>query len=462
MTAASGTAGFTPVFPERHDARLPLFRLIRTVRENTIGTWTRQSYEREIMVYRMVLRPIIVANHPDLIRHVMLDNAANYTRDPVGKRVLEPGLGNGLLTSEGGDWKRQRRMMAPIFQPRRLAGFAGIMTERAAMLAERLAALPQGRSIDIAEQMMLVTLEIIAQTMFGADSSTDLSAVGAAMDRYQITVRPNIPDLLGLPRWVPRPDAARGRRALAEMDAIIRDLIRRRRERAAAGGDLGSDMLGLLLSAVDDESGSGMSDTEVRDQMATFFLAGHETTATALAWCWYLLAHAPEVEAKLHAELDGALQGRAPEYGDYDRLVYTRMVIEEVLRLYPPAHTTARLAIADDRFGDLELPRGTNVVISPWLMHRHKLHWANPDVFDPENFSPERSAARRRFTYLPFGAGPRICIGQGFAMIEAVLILAALAQKLKFRLVPGAKVEAVAKITLRPSPGLPMTVERRS
>lgn len=454
--------GFVPIYPERHETRLPLFQLIRTVRENTIGTWTRQSYERDIMVYRMMFRPIVVANHPDLIRHVMLDNAVNYTRDPVGKRMLEPGLGKGLLTSEGADWKRQRRMMAPIFQPRRLAGFAGIMTDRAAALAERFCALPSGQGFDAAEQMMLVTLDIIAQTMFGADPATDVSAVGAAMDRYQATVRPNIPDLLGLPRWVPRPDAAEGRRALTEMDAIIRDLIRRRRERAAQGGDLGGDMLGMLLAAVDDENGGGLSDQEVRDQMATFFLAGHETTATTLAWCWYLLAHAPEVEARLHAELDRVLNGRLPEYGDYESLVYTRMVIEEAMRLYPPAHTTARLAQADDRFGDLELPKGTNVVISPWLMHRHKLYWSNPDVFDPENFAPERAAKRRRFTYLPFGAGPRVCIGQGFAMIEAVLILATLAQKLRFRLVPGAKVEAMAKITLRPSPGLPMTAERRN
>jgi cytochrome P450 len=462
MTAGSEAMEFVPVHPARHDTRLPLFQLIRTVRENTIGTWTRQSYERDILVYRMAFRPIVVANHPDLIRHVMLDNAANYTRDPVGKRMLEPGLGKGLLTSEGADWKRQRRMMAPIFQPRHLSGFAAIMTERAALLADRLAALPAGQSVDMAEQMMLVTLDIVARTMFGADATTDVSAVGAAMDRYQMTVRPNIPDLLGLPRWVPRPDAAEGRRALAEMDAIIRELIRRRRAKAVDGGDLGGDMLGMLLAAVDDENGGGLSDREVRDQMATFFLAGHETTATALAWCWYLLAHAPAVEDRLHAELDRVLNGRAPEYGDYDSLVYTRMVIEEALRLYPPAHTTARLAQADDRFGELELPKGTNVVISPWLMHRHRLYWANPDVFDPENFAPERVAQRRRFTYLPFGAGPRICIGQGFAMIEAVLILATLAQKLRFRMVKGAKVEAVAKITLRPFPGLPMTAERRN
>lgn len=457
MTAASDSLGFIPAFPARHDRRLPLLQLLKTLRENAIGTYTQDAFERDVIIYRLGFKPMILANHPDLIRHVMLDNAANYERDPVGKRLLEPGLGNGLLTSEGAEWKRQRRMMAPIFQPRRLAGFAAIMTDYAERLAGKLAALPPNCHVDMAEQMMLLTLDIIARTMFGSDEGTDVSAVGEAMDRYQVTVRPNIPDLIGLPRWVPRPDAREGRRAVAEMDAIINSLIQRRRERS----DPGTDLLGLLLAARDDETGAALDDREVRDQMATFFLAGHETTATALAWTWYLLSHAPDVEAKLHAELDSLLGGRAATYGDYEKLTYTRMVLEEAMRLYPPAHTTARQANADDRFGDIAIPAGTMVVISPYIMHRHRLYWQNPDVFDPENFAPEKTAQRRRYTYLPFGAGPRICIGQGFAMIEAVLILATLAQKLRARLVPGAKVAPVAKITLRPSPGLPMTIEPR-
>lgn len=455
--AASDSLGFVPAFPARHERRLPLLQLLKTLRENAIGTYTQDAFERDIIIYRLGFKPMILANHPDLIHHVMLDNAANYERDPVGKRLLEPGLGKGLLTSEGTEWKRQRRMMAPIFQPRRLAGFAAIMTESSERLAAKLAALPPTCHVDMAEQMMLLTLDIIARTMFGSDDTTDVSAVGEAMDRYQMTVRPNIPDLIGLPRWFPRPAAAEGQRALAEMDTIINGLIQRRRDQPEPGNDL----LGLLLAARDDETGAALDDREVRDQMATFFLAGHETTATALAWTWYLLSHAPDVEAKLHAELDAVLGGRAATYADYDKLVYTRMVIEEAMRLYPPAHTTARQAIAADRFGEIAIPPGTMVIISPWIMQRHKLYWSNPDAFDPENFAPEKAAQRRRYTYLPFGAGPRICIGQGFAMIEAVLILATLAQKLRARLVPGAKVTPVAKITLRPSPGLPMTLQPR-
>ena len=457
MTAASDSLGFIPAFPARHERRLPLLQLLKTLRENAIGTYTQDAFERDIIIYRLGFKPMILANHPDLIRHVMLDNAANYERDPVGKRLLEPGLGKGLLTSEGANWKRQRRMMAPIFQPRRLAGFAAIMTEYSERLAGKLAALPSTCHVDMAEQMMLLTLDIIARTMFGSDDGTDVSAVGAAMDRYQATVRPNIPDLIGLPRWVPRPAAGEGQRALAEMDTIINGLIQRRRERIEPGNDL----LGLLLAARDDETGAALDDREVRDQMATFFLAGHETTATALAWTWYLLSHAPDVEARLHAEVDGLLGGRAATYADYEKLTYTRMVLEEAMRLYPPAHTTARQAVAEDRFGEIAIPPGTMVIVSPYIMQRHRLYWRNPDAFDPENFAPEKAAQRRRYTYLPFGAGPRICIGQGFAMIEAVLILATLAQKLRARLLPGAKVTPVAKITLRPSPGLPMTIQSR-
>ena len=452
-------SGFIPVRPLPPEKRGSLIGVIRTVRDNVIAAWGREAYEREHIHYRMFLRRILLANDPAIIRHVMLDNWSNYPRDPLGQRILEPGLGNGLLTSSGADWKRQRRMLAPIFSPRNVQSFGPLMVDCAAALADRL---HNGAGVDMADAMMHTTLDIIARSMFGADVETDVSAVGAAMDAYQHTVRPGVADLLGLPDWFPRPGAAKGRAALAAMDAIINDLIARRRKAIAQGQPAGSDMLGLLLAARDDEGdGSGLNDAEIRDQMATFFLAGHETTATALSWCWYLLAHDEKVEARLHAELDAALPGRDPVWSDIDKLPYARMVIEEAMRLYPPAHSTSRIALADDHVGDVRIKAGTAVIISPWLMHRHKLFWKNPERFDPENFSPEASAERPRFVYLPFGAGPRICIGMGFAMAEAILILATLARRFRFRLLPGAVVTPVAKITLRPQPGLPMQAYNR-
>ncbi|WP_374634146.1 cytochrome P450 [Ferrovibrio sp.] len=451
--------GFIPVRPQPPVKRGSLISVIRTVRDNVIAAWGQEAYERAHIQYRMLLRRILLANDPAIIRHVMLDNWGNYPRDPLGQRILEPGLGNGLLTSSGADWKRQRRMLAPIFSPRRVQAFGPLMVECAAALGNRL---HNGAPVDMADAMMHATLDIIARSMFGADADTDVSAVGAAMDAYQVTVRPGVADLIGLPEWFPRPGAAKGRAALAAMDAIINDLIGRRRKAIANGRPAGDDMLGLLLAARDEEGdGTGLNDAEIRDQMATFFLAGHETTATALAWCWYLLAHDTAVESRLHAEIDAVLPGRDPVWGDMEKLPYTRMVIEEAMRLYPPAHSTSRVALADDRIGDLTIKAGTAVIISPWLMHRHKLYWKNPERFDPENFSPTASAARPRFVYLPFGAGPRICIGMGFAMAEAVLILATLARRFRFRMAQGAVVTPIAKITLRPQPGLPMVAQSR-
>ncbi len=451
-------AAFVPVKPQPMQRR-NLIKIIRTIRDNVVAAWGEEAYERDYVQYKMFMRRVVLANHPDMIRHVMLDNVANYVRDPLGQRILEPGLGNGLLTSEGLDWKRQRRLMAPIFSPRRIQSFGPLITERAAALADTL---QSGQRIDMAEAMMHVTLEIIARSMFGADPASDVSQVGAAMDAYQVTVRPSIPDLLGLPAWFPRQGAAKGRAALSQMDSIINGLIERRHRLIAQGQPAGDDLLGLLLSARDTEGdGSAMEDREVRDHMATFFLAGHETTATALSWAWYLISQDAAVQAKLWAEIDGVLQGRDPDWGDIEKLVYTRMVIEEAMRLYPPAHTTSRVALQDDRVLDVAIAKGTAVVISPWLMHRHRRYWSEPDRFDPENFAPERAAQRPRFVYLPFGAGPRICIGMAFAMAEAVLILATLARRFRFDLAPGAQVEPVAKITLRPQPGLPMIASKR-
>ncbi len=456
--AVVDAADFMPVKPQPLQRR-NLFKVIRTIRDNVVAAWSEEAYERDYIHYKMFMRRVLLANHPDLIRHVMLDNVANYVRDPLGQRILEPGLGNGLLTSEGLDWKRQRRLMAPIFSPRRIQSFAPLMTERAAALGD---ALQSGQQFDMAEAMMHVTLEIIARSMFGADPASDVSQVGAAMDAYQVTVRPSIPDLLGLPAWFPRQGAAKGRAALSQMDSIINGLIERRRMLIAKGQPAGDDLLGLLLSARDTEAdGSAMDDREVRDHMATFFLAGHETTATALAWAWYLLSQDAAVQAKLWAEIDSVLPGRDPDWGDIEKLPYTRMVIEEAMRLYPPAHSTSRVALKDDHAMGIDIPKGTAVIVSPWLMHRHRRYWAEPDRFNPENFAAPQAAARPRFVYLPFGAGPRICIGMAFAMAEAVLILATLARRFRFDLVPGAKIEPIAKITLRPQPGLPMIASKR-
>jgi cytochrome P450 len=427
------------------------------LRKNSLAAWTDDAYREDILESHILFRHIFIVNCPDGVRHVLLDNADNYVKSFIARQLLKP-LGQGLLNSEGAQWRRQRRTMAPAFHPRRVADFSPAMVEATLNMLSGWAREPGAVVRDVAEEMARLTLDIITRTMFSSDIRERADEVRAALVGYQrVGGRPSLPDLLGLPRWVPRFHAARIRNAGLALDEIIYGIIERRRQ--SGGPD--DDLLGLLLAARDEDTGAAMDDVELRDQLATIFTAGHETTANALAWTWYLLALHPAVEAKLHRELAVTLGGRAPGIADVENLPYTRMVVEETLRLYPPAHTMSREALADDEIAGRKVPKGSAVLVSPWLIHRHEKLWDRPRVFDPERMAPERAQARSRYAYLPFGTGPRICIGAGFAMQEAVLILATIAQRFRLRLAFGHKVEPVGLITLRPGGGLSMLCEAR-
>jgi cytochrome P450 len=296
--------------------------------------------------------------------------------------------------------------------------------------------------------------------MFSSDSDDIVTIMGRSAGRYQAEMRPNIMDMLGWPRWLaslPRRGVAQ--RTLGEFDQVIDRLIN---ERTRDPENYPKDLLARLISARDEQTGGGMSAQEVRDHVITIFLAGHETTAMAMTWTWFLLSQHPQEESKLHAELDSALGGRVPAHEDLGKLTYTRMVVEESMRIYPPVHTIARQAIGDDRLVNRHISKGSAILIAPWLLHRHVKLWENPGRFDPERFSPERAAARPRFSYLPFGGGKRICIGAAFALAEATVLLASLAQRYSLRVVPGHKVEPQGLITLRARHGMKMLLTPRS
>jgi cytochrome P450 len=306
---------------------------------------------------------------------------------------------------------------------------------------------------------MQATLHIISRAMFSSDSDEIVDAVEASVAQYQTRIRPRLLDFLHFPEWFtnlvsPLP-------TLGIFDEFDRKVDRLLTERGRAPDAEPKDLLARLLAARDNETGGGMTAKEVRDQVVTIFMAGHETTAQALSWTWYLLSQHPSVETKLYAELDAVLGGRTPRYDDIAKLRYTRMVIEESMRLYPPAHTLSRSPIAADEVLGQRIPPRAEVLIVPWLLHRKPSLWDNPDRFDPERFAPERAAARPRFAYIPFGGGPRICIGAAFAMSEAMLILATITQRYRLRLKPGFPVEPQGLITLRPRHGLRMFLERR-
>ncbi len=439
--------------------RPKLRQSLRAMRDNAAAAYGPDDFSADIIVQRILWRRMFVINEPEAIRHVVLDNAANYTKSEVGRRLLEPGLGRGLLTSEGETWRRHRRIMAPAFDPRSVAGYAPIMTEVTQGLLAKWDAMTAPREVDVAAAMMHATLHIISRAMFSSDSDEIVDVVEAGVNLYQTKVRPSLPDLLHLPQWLARllaPFPTTG--VFDEFDEKVDRLLT---ERGRAPDAEPKDLLARLISARDAETGGGMTAKEVRDQVVTIFMAGHETTSQALSWTFYLLSQHPGAEAKLHDELAGVLQGRTPRYDDLANLRYTRMVVEESMRLYPPAHTFGRQPIADDKVLGQRIPAGSEVLIVPWLLHRKPSLWENPDHFDPERFAPERAAARPRFAYLPFGAGPRICIGAAFAMAEAMLILATIAQRYRMRLKPGFAVEPQGLITLRPRYGLKMLLEPR-
>jgi cytochrome P450 len=443
--------------PPRFRGRMPLLRFLRTLRDSSVATYGEEMFEQPVFERRVLWQRYLIVNAPRGIERVLLDNAGNYVKSRVARRLVEPGIGRGLLTSEGDAWRRQRRIMAPSFDHRSLMSYTPVMTEAAAVLLARWDRLPEGAPLDIAAEMMRLTLKIIARAMFSTDADDVGSIVEEAVGRYQREVRPGLVDLLNLPDWWPRPGTRRWSRIFDRLDAVIDGLVRRE---PAPGGE-SKDLLARLQQARDTETGQPMDPRDLRDQVVTIFMAGHETTAQALTWTWYLLSQHPAEEARFHAELDSVLGGRAPRFEDLARLRYARMVLEESMRLYPPAHTMSREALAEDEIEGHRVAKGSVVSIVPWVIHRHRLLWDRPDVFDPERFAPARAAERPRFAYIPFGGGPRICIGAGFAMTEALIILAMLGQRYRLRLAPGAAVEPVGLITLRPRHGLPMLLERR-
>jgi len=440
--------------------RLSFFEFVRALRESAIESFAQEAYELDIVERRILGRHLYVVNDLAAIKHVLIDNASNYRKTELTRRVLEPGLGKGLITSEGETWRQHRRAMSPAFDHRSIAAYTPVMTGAAEELLAEWDKLPAGTGVDVQTAMMAVTLDIISRTMFSSDSDDIVSIMGRSAGRYQAEVRPNIMDVMGWPKWLaglPRRGAAK--RTLGEFDRIIDRLID---ERTRDPGNYPKDLLARLIAARDEQTGGGMSAQEVRDQIITIFLAGHETTAMAMTWTWFLLSQHPYEESKLHAEIDSVLGGRAPTHEDLSRLTYTRMVVEESMRIYPPVHTIGREAIGADTLAGRVIPKGATILIAPWLLHRHVKLWENPGRFDPERFSAERTAARPRFSYLPFGGGKRICIGAAFALAEATVLLASLAQRYSLRVVPGHKVEPQALITLRARHGMKMLLTPRN
>lgn len=417
-------------------------------RGGPLPLFTRAAREHgDVVRLRFAHRITHLITLPEHIKHVFQDDQKNYSKETRGFKALREVLGLGLLTSEGETWLRNRRIAQPAFHRQRIAALAGVMSRAAADMADSWQAHAEsGRPFDVAEEMMRLTLRIVGETLLSTDVSREADTVGRAVAQVLRLTRDRIYRTVPVPLAIPTPSNRRFREALATLDDIVFRMIeeRRRAERRP------NDLLTMLLEARDEQTGQGLSDRELRDEAMTIFLAGHETTANALTWTFYLLSLHPEAFRRVRAELAEVLGGRLPTADDAAKLPYTTMVLQESMRLYPPAWMVSRAAREDDIIGGYHIPKGSYVFSSPYITHRHPKLWENPEGFDPERFSPERVAAMPRFAYFPFGGGPRICIGNAFAMMEAQLLLATLAQRWRLDLAPGLRVEPEPLITLRP------------
>ena len=417
---------------------------------------------------KLLGKRIYFVNDAEYVKRILLDNLANYPKSVTYRNNLRPFLGDGLLISEGDFWKRQRRLAQPAFHLRRLKALAATMADCAARMAQGW---EHGKVIDVTPAMNAVTMEIVAKTLFGADVTRDIGTVAAAMTVLgEETGRIRPTAFFELPEFVTRPRGKKFAEAVATLDAIVNRIVAQRRAEMDQGAAAQDDLLSMLLEARDEESGQGMTDRQLRDELVTLFLAGHETTAISLAWTFHLLAQNPQAEAKLHTEVDavlgtGSAARAAPTFDDLERLPYARMVAEESMRLYPPAYVFSRRAVADDQLGPWLMPAGAHIVLSPYALHRRPDYWTEPDTFNPERFAPNASgkdaAGRPKHAYLPFGGGPRICIGNSFAMMEHAIVLAAAVRHWRLESIPGHIVRTEPRITLRPRGGLPMRVMRR-
>jgi len=398
---------------------------------------------------------IYCVSHPEAVRDVLVTHQNKFKKSRMLERARVL-LGDGLLTSEGGHHRRQRRLVQPAFHRDRLAGYGAVMVDRAALVRDQW---QSGQSFDVLQEMMRLTLAIVAQTLFSTEVDSEADEIGTALTEvfslFEIILMP-FSEIL---EKLPLPAVRRFKRARKRLDETIYRLIA---ERRASGVDAG-DLLSMLLMArieEDEEGSGGMSDEQVRDEALTLFLAGHETTADALTWAWYLLSQNPEAEAAFHAELDRVLAGRLPSFDDLPQLRYTEAVFAEALRLYPPAWGIGRRALEDYQVGDFAIPARSVVLLSPYVVHRDPRWFPEPLAFRPERWLAEDSA-RPKFAYFPFGGGARVCIGERFAWMEGTLLLAVIGQRWRLRLEAGHRVETHARITLRPKFGLRMIAERR-
>jgi cytochrome P450 len=450
---------FTPPAVRPPDKPLSPLASLAVLRRNIVEAWDGELFDIPFRQGRWFGWPYLQACDPDLMQAVFLDKADCFLKSEAQQRVLRPAVGDGLLTVEGEAWRTQRRAAAPAFRHAALLRLLPAMAEVAEATAARLADAPDGEPVDVTPLMTRAALDVVMQTLMAGDESFDLATAGPMMVRYLESVGTvKLLDLLGAPDWIPRPGRARNRRENARVRAMATASLHARRARGQFDS---GDLLGDLIAARDPETGLGLTDQELVANILTFIGAGYETTAVALTWALYLVASAPDVQARLHEEAARVLGDRPITGEDVARLTFHDQVIKETMRLYPPVPVLQRRAIGDADLGPVQVRSGEEVVCLIYVLHRSRRLWDRPETFDPDRFSPERSQDRHRFAFVPFGGGPRICIGAQFATFEMIAFLSTFVRRFTFEPAPGLAPLPRLRLTLRPDRPMRLIVRPR-
>ena len=453
---------FEPVRPRPRLVDPGAIKLLGLARRDLLSFWSERDYQNEFAARKFFRRWVFVANSPDAVEHVLVKHNDRYERkSPYMRKALEPLLGDGLFISDGETWRARREIEAPAFSSSNLRRFAPLMTQCALELRDRWSSKTNERAVPILPEMAGLTAEIIGRTLFGDKLGAERTAgLVRNFSEYQAAIEQfDVGAFFGLPHWFPRtPQWRSARLAARSIHRIVDDIVLTE----VAGVPESSTLLGLLMQRHQNEASQALSLVQIRNEATVIFMAGHETTANVLAWIWYLLASDRRIEACLHAELHRVLGDRAPGYDDVPALKYTRAIIEETMRLYPPVPILSRECLVDDVIRERKIPVGSIMLVVPWLLHRHALLWDQPHRFIPERFMPEWPKRHLKFSYIPFSIGPRICLGAAFALTEAIICVAALAQRFAPRLTSQNEVGYECRLTLRPAHGLPMMLVPRT
>jgi len=443
-----------PAMPPRPSRPLSTWQMLRTAGSNSLAIWDEAMFDELVVERRYLHQRLLVVSDPDGVRRILVDNFENYRRADALRRLLLPALGTGILINDGEVWRRHRTLLNPLLDYRATIPDVPMLTRWTETLARHLSEVAPGEPIHLGNALSMLAAISVGHFFAGDDPEIDLML--ARMAKFPGERRAT--DFLPLPSWLRSSRRTAAIRAEAEHWYPLLDrLIAKRRGADYEGGH---DLLWRMVHATG-RDGDRLSDAEIRDEILTFANGGLETTLRAMCWIWYLLALHPEVEMRFHAELDRVLGGRSPSVDEIGKLVYLRRVVDETMRLYPPVPVMLRSVASDDVICGRPVRRGTLVVVAPWIVHRHRRLWPDPDRFDPDRFAPEAVAARSRYSYLPFSAGPRTCIAASLAMLQIVLMAAILGQQFRFRLVPGHRIEPIGWSTLRPGGGIYVTVEPR-